>query len=153
MSVLGEKLLDVDEFLAWAEAREGSWELYDGAPVAMSPERIRHSATKFDAAFALRLAIDRARAPCRAFSEGITVKLGANRAFIPDALVVCPPPPPDGLTISNPLVVVEVLSPSSAGRDHGVKLEGYFSLPSLAHYLILDPDRRTRGRDRDPHSS
>jgi Uma2 family endonuclease len=45
-----------------------------------------------------------------------------------------------------------VLSPSSVARDHGVKLEGYFSLPSLAHYLILDADRRVvihhaRGRD------
>ena len=65
-----------------------------------------------------------------------------DRAFVPDALVVCPPPPPDVVEIDNPLIVVEVLSPSTAALDHGVKLEGYFSLPSVAHYLILDPDRR-----------
>ena len=38
--------------------------------------------------------------------------------------------------------MVEVLSPSTAADDHGVKLDGYFSLPSVEHYLILDPDRR-----------
>ena len=39
--------------------------------------------------------------------------------------------------------MVEVLSEGTAARDHGVKLAGYFSLPSVAHYLILDPERRT----------
>ena len=41
------------------------------------------------------------------------------------------------------MIVVEVLSEGTAARDHGVKLIGYFSLPSVAHYLILDPERRT----------
>jgi Uma2 family endonuclease len=53
---------------------------------------------------------------------------------------------------SNPRIVVEVLSPSTIDQDQGVKLEGYFSLPSLSHYLIVDPDRRlvthhSRGAD------
>ena len=42
----------------------------------------------------------------------------------------------------NPVVVVEVLSPSTAADDHGLKLDGYFSVMSVEHYLILDPDRR-----------
>ena len=49
------------------------------------------------------------------------------------------------MTISpstNPTVVVEVLSPSTAAIDHGRKLSSYFSLPSVEHYLILDPERR-----------
>jgi Uma2 family endonuclease len=44
--------------------------------------------------------------------------------------------------VPNPLILVEVLSPSTKKRDHGVKLQGYFTLPSLSHYLIIDPDRR-----------
>jgi Uma2 family endonuclease len=43
--------------------------------------------------------------------------------------------------VPNPLILVEVLSPSTKKRDHGVKLQGYFTLPSLFHYLIVDPDR------------
>ena len=50
--------------------------------------------------------------------------------------------PRDALAIDNPIVVVEVLSPSTAAIDHGRKLSGYFSLPSVEHYLILDPERR-----------
>ena len=46
------------------------------------------------------------------------------------------------MEIPNPVVVVEVLSPSTAADDQGVKLDGYFSLPSVQHYLIVDPDRR-----------
>ena len=46
------------------------------------------------------------------------------------------------MEIPNPLIVVEVLSPSTAADDHGLKLDGYFSLGSVFHYLILDPDRR-----------
>jgi len=44
--------------------------------------------------------------------------------------------------ISDPIIVVEVLSPSTAAVDHGRKLSGYFSLTSVQHYLILDPERR-----------
>lgn len=40
------------------------------------------------------------------------------------------------------MIVVEVLSPGPAVRDHGAKLEGYFSLSSAIHYLILDADSR-----------
>ena len=48
----------------------------------------------------------------------------------------------DAVEIDNPIIVVEVLSPSTAAIDHGPKLSGYFSLPSVQHYLILDPERR-----------
>ena len=142
MPVPAAQRFDLSSFLAFAEGREGKWELFDGAAVAMSPERVRHTETKTEATFALREAIYKAGAPCRAYAEGITVRVRDDRAFVPDSLVVCPPPPPEAVIIDNPLIVVEVLSPSTAALDHGVKLEGYFSLPSVAHYLILDPDRR-----------
>jgi Uma2 family endonuclease len=58
-------------------------------------------------------------------------------------LVTCGPrTPPDAIEITDPVIVVEVLSPSTAAVDHGRKLSGYFSLASVQHYLILDPDRR-----------
>ena len=46
------------------------------------------------------------------------------------------------LALVNLIIVVEVLSPTTAAIDHGRKLSGYFSLPSVEHYLILDPERR-----------
>src|SRR5271166_6867715 len=134
--------MGVEEFLVWAEEREGRWELRDGEPVLMAPERAAHALTKFAAQKAIDAAIARAGLPCRMFPDGMTVRISARTAFEPDALVVCPPPPLDAIEIPNPVIVAEVLSPSTAADDHGVKLDGYFSLPSVEHYLILDPDRR-----------
>jgi Uma2 family endonuclease len=134
--------MSVDDFLEWASAREGKFELLDGQPVAMSPERVRHTGAKTETYAALRGAIRRAGLPCRAYVGGITVRIGHDSAFMADVLVACPPPPPDAVDIDNPLIVVEVLSPSTSGIDQSVKLEAYLSLPSLAHYLVLDPVRR-----------
>ena len=53
-----------------------------------------------------------------------------------------PPTDLDAMEIPNQVIVVEVLSPSTAADDHGPKLDGYFALPSVAHYLILDADCR-----------
>ncbi len=144
MATVAETLMTVEEFLGWAEERDGRWELIDGRPVAMAPERVAHVVSKGEAWAALRRAVDRAGIPCQALPDGATVRVSARTAFEPDALVYCGPRlPPDAIEIPNPVIVVEVLSEATAGRDHGVKLAGYFSLPSVAHYLILDPERRT----------
>jgi Uma2 family endonuclease len=135
--------LDVDAFLIWADGRDGRWELRDGRPVMMAPEHAAHALTKLAAQIALKDAIERAGLPCRAFPDGMTVRIAARTAFEPDALVVCPPPSDlNTMEIPNPIVVVEVLSPSTAADDHGIKLDSYFSLMSVEHYLIIDPDRR-----------
>ena len=49
----------------------------------------------------------------------------------------------DAVVIDDPVVVVEVLSPSTRGRDAGAKLEDYFRLPSVRHYLIVKTDSRS----------
>ena len=57
--------------------------------------------------------------------------------------MVCGPrAPANAIEIDNPVIVVEVLFPSTAAVDHGPKFSGYFSLASVEHYLILDPERR-----------
>ena len=61
-------------------------------------------------------------------------------AYEPDAQVYCGEKlKGDALLVPNPVVVAEVLSPSTRRVDVSVKLAGYFRLPSLAHYLIIDP--------------
>jgi Uma2 family endonuclease len=46
------------------------------------------------------------------------------------------------MTAPNPVIVVEVFSPSTGNIDKTVKLADYFRVPGLAHYVIADPDRR-----------
>jgi Uma2 family endonuclease len=137
------KLMTVEEFLPWAEGKEGRWELHDGVPVMMSPERSLHAETKAETYVALREAIRLKGLACRVYPDGMAIRIDAWATYEPDASVVCGPrAPPDAIKIDNPVVVVEVLSPSTAAIDHGRKLSGYFSIPSVHHYLILDPERR-----------
>ena len=137
------KQMTVDEFLSWAEGREGRWELHDGVPVMMSPERAVHGRTKFNAAKALDAAVAAAGLQCEVFTDGLAIRVDARTTYEPDASVVCGPRRSDEtIAIDDPIIVVEVLSPSTAAIDHGRKLSGYFSLPSVQHYLILDPERR-----------
>ena len=136
--------MSVDEFLDWAEGREERHELIDGHPHAMSPERIGHAEAKFAAQTALKDAIGRAGLPCHMLPDGITVRIDAHTAYEPDALVYCGPRLPRGDTmVPAPVVVVEVLSPGTRETDTGLKLAGYFAVPGLRHYLIVDIDRRT----------
>ena len=76
--------------------------------------------------------------------DGPTVRVAERVAFVPDALVApLPEPAPDSLEIPNPVIVVEVLSPSTARMDATTKLRGYFDVPSIQHYLIVDPEWQT----------
>jgi Uma2 family endonuclease len=144
MNNLAVKRMTVPEFLAWAETQEKPrYELIDGQPVAMAPERSEHVEAKLSAAVALRAAIDRSGVACQAFVEGLTVEIDQSTGYVPDALVNCGEPVPRGsMTAPNPVIVVEVLSPSTRGIDTTVKLAGYFRVPSLKHYLVVDLERQ-----------
>ncbi len=142
MSTAPQMLLTVDEFLAGADEREGKWELRDGIAVCMAPERLAHALTKLAAVSALAAAIRRANLPCQAVPDSIGVRLSPRSMYIPDALVYCGPRlSGDTREIPNPVLVVEVLSPSTAPYDQVDKV-AYFTLPSVMHYLILNPDTR-----------
>ncbi len=58
-------------------------------------------------------------------------------------MALLPEPAPDSLTITNPVIVVEVLSPSTAKIDVTKKLTGYFEVPTIQHYLVVDAEGRS----------
>jgi len=135
--------MTVDEYLAWAEGRPGRYELYAGQVYQMAPERARHAIIKFAVQTALAESIRKARLDCHMLPDGMTVRIDRHTAHEPDAVVYCGPPiPDDALEVPNPIIVVEVLSPSTRHVDASTKMKGYFSVPSVLHYLIVDP----RGR-------
>jgi Uma2 family endonuclease len=134
--------MTVDEFLAWAEGQEGRHELFNGQVYAMAPERSAHALTKFAVQTALADGIRRAGLPCIMYPDGMTVRVGKDTAHEPGALVRCGPKlPADAIEVPDPVIVVEVLSPSTRRIGATRKLAGYFSLPSVHRYLIVDPER------------
>jgi Uma2 family endonuclease len=135
--------MTVDEFLLWSEGRAERYELVDGRLHAMSPERAGHARVKSRVHRALDAAVARAGLPCEAMPDGMTVRIDARTAYEPDALVYCGEPlQDDAVEVPTPMIVVEVLSPSTRNYDAGAKLAGYFTVPSVQHYLMVDPDRR-----------
>jgi Uma2 family endonuclease len=151
MTSLPKHKMVADEFLTWAEDQPneaGRFELWDGEVVVRDgpggfEERARHWSAKGAMYRALCDAMERARQPYLAAVDGPTVRLSASKMSRPDVVVYCGRGvEPSAQEVPDPIIVVEVLSPSTAKRDHGVKLTGYFTLPSLAHYLIVDPERQ-----------
>lgn len=137
--------MNAEAFVNWAmEQPQGRFELVRGEVVGMTPERAVHALTKLEAAVALRAAVRASGLGCQIFGDGMSVLIDDNTVYEPDAQVRCGPRlPNDAVTITGPIIVVEVLSPSTGKVDSGKKLTGYFTLPSVQHYLVLDPDDRT----------
>lgn len=155
MNIALRKVLTVADYLAWAEAEgDGSHtELINGQIVAMSPEVVAHNRIKGRVFLALSRAVAEAGVHGEVFTDGLTVPIDDHTAYEPDATVrLGALLPAKQRTVPDPVIVVEVLSPSSVHMDTSAKLIGYFKLASVQHYLMIDPDTRTvthhtRGRD------
>lgn len=142
MNIAYRTPLSVPEYLAWAEAQGDGprTELIDGQICEMSPERIEHVELKLSIAIALTLAAEASSLALYTLTEGAAVVVNDGTAYQPDALVYAGPRLPRGTrVVQAPLIVAEVLSPTTAHIDRGPKLTAYFSLPSVMHYLIIDP--------------
>jgi len=129
-----------DEYLAYERDSGMKHEYDDGEIFAMAGGSRRHNA------LALRIgaALENARpAECVAFQSDQRVRiLATGKATYPDVSMVCGPiegDPADqtGATITNPCLIVEVLSPSTEQDDRGDKWQHYQHIPSLQEYVLV----------------
>jgi Uma2 family endonuclease len=144
MTAQSKRRMTVQEFLVWAAAQpRGRYELVRGEIVAMAPERARHNLVKAAVFRSLSDAVARADLPCTVFTDGMTVVIDNEHSREPDAAVQCSVAVDlDSMILEAPLIVVEVTSPSSERDDTGDKLVEYFSVPSIRHYLIVNPTKQ-----------
>jgi Uma2 family endonuclease len=140
----GRTPLDADAFLQWvAEEGDGRFELVGGRVVAMTPERTAHARVKGDVWAALRSAIAAGGLDCEAFVDGVGVRVDDRTVYVPDVFVRCGPRTPgEAMAVDDPLIVVEVVSPSSRAIDTGLKLADYLRLPTVRHYLVVQSEAR-----------
>jgi Uma2 family endonuclease len=140
---VGQELrMSRDDYRRWTEQQErGRYERIDGMVIAMAPERASHVDRKTLVWFALRQAVAAAGLPCHVYGDGMTVEV-EDSDFEPDAIVRCGARlPGDAIAVPDPMVVVEVLSPSTRQNDLTRKLVAYFEVPSVQHYLIFWADQ------------
>ncbi len=133
--------MTVAEFLDWASTQpRGRYELVQGEVVAMAPERQRDVRVKGAVFPALGDAVARAGPPYTVFPDGATVEIDNDHSREPDAAVQANAAGnPDSVILDAPVIVVQVTSPSSERDDTGDKVVEYFSVPSIQHYLIVNP--------------
>jgi Uma2 family endonuclease len=135
--------MSAEEFLAWSQTQAGRYELAGGEVFAQASERAAHAKIKGRVYMALHNAIRTKGLPRHVLPDGMAVRIDADTVFEPDAQLYCGPElPPDTIIVESPVIVVEVLSPSTGKNDALGKLAAYFRLPSVAHYLIVSPDAR-----------
>jgi len=131
------------EFRRWAEGQTQRYERICGEPVARSPERVQHVRLKSRIWRLMERAITDGGLDCEALADGMTIEVDEDTDYEPDAIVNCGPRVhPDAVITTNPVTVVEVLSPSTQSIDSGDKLADYFKVPSIQHYLAVRTRRR-----------
>jgi Uma2 family endonuclease len=113
------------------------WELVDGEPVPMSPPGLNHGAIQSLAAFLLTRHLRAHRPTCRVITTpGVIPELRARfNERIPDLGVSCGPFT-DERALTEPLLLVEILSPSDEAKTR-VNAWAYATIPSVQEVLIL----------------
>jgi Uma2 family endonuclease len=138
--------MTIPEFYAWVDRQpKGTYELVAGRPqvVAMAPPLLRHTRTKAATFLALHAALRTAGAGCEVFMDGVGIQVDRDTLRVPDASVNCGTiADNDTRALPDPVVVVEVLSPSTEREDMIGKFRDYYRVPSIRHYLLLDPVAR-----------
>jgi Uma2 family endonuclease len=110
----------------------------------MAPERAAHARVKARIWRRLEDATEAGNLPREALTDGMSVEVDEHTVYEPDALVRCGALlRPGAVKLSDPLIVVEVLSSSTSARDASIKPDDDFRLPSVQHYLIVGTENRT----------
>ncbi len=138
--------MSAKEFIPWAMARPETehYELIAGEVVRRPPERAIHVRTRGCLCRRVADGIKAAGLRCTLYPRGMAVMVDADTLYEPDAFVRCGDDlPDDALVATDPVIVVEILSPSASAVDTGNKFTDYLRLASVRHFLLIRPDKRT----------
>lgn len=128
------------EFLVWEELQPERHEFYRGETYAMVGGTARHNRVILNLASRIGDRLDGTL--CQVFAENMKVQL-AEGVLYPDVMVTCGKAVAgDEQTITDPKLVIEVLSPSTKGYDKRDKFILYRTLASLREYVLIDPAKR-----------
>lgn len=131
----------LDEFIAWENTQATRHEFFRGEVFAMVGARRSHGTVVGNLMRELGMRLK--GSPCRPFSETMKVQVADDTILHPDLFVTCDRDDLRAEMIFRaPVLVVEVLSPSTQAHDRSRKFALYRRLPSLQEYLLIDPDTR-----------
>ena len=138
-----EPRMTVDEFLAWKGGRNGVvYELVNGVIRAQEAASDTHGTIQGRLTTILTVHLDKHRPGCRVVvAPGVKPRLLARwNHRVPEMAVTCQSNTPDAHHIPDPILIVEILSPSNA-EDTWSNIALYASLPSVAEILIVESEK------------
>lgn len=144
MSTLtAQTYLTPEEYLAWERKQSFKNEYHNGQIIVMSGASRAHNRITVD--ITVQLSNQLMDGECEVFAGDMRVRTSPTVSYYyPDVIVVCGEPRFEDDTFDtllNPILVVEVLSPSTAAYDRGEKFEYYKQLTSLQEYILVSQDR------------
>lgn len=125
-----------DQFFDWAEAQGGRFEFDGFQPVAMTGGNLNHNQIAFNIHVALRRRLG--GTPCRPHGMDAGVATVGDTVRYPDGVVTCLPANGLSRLVPDPVMVFEVISPTSGHMDRIVKLREYASVDSIRRYVIVE---------------
>ena len=135
MSSALHKPMTLDAFLAWEERQEPRYEFDGFAPVAMTGGTLGHGKIQRNLTTTLTLRLRGSR--CEPYGPDVKIEVAGSIRY-PDMLVICSPQSDRDALAKNPVVVFEIVSPSSSRTDRFVKAREYGNTASIQRYVILE---------------
>ena len=136
------KSYSIQEYLEFEATSELKHEYENGLILEMSGGTINHGVISDNIYNALRQRIRKSGSGCKTYSDNIKVRIEDLNQFVyPDAMVICggiERSDKDAESVTNPKVIVEVLSKSTVGYDRGDKFHKYRQLDSFQEYILID---------------
>jgi Uma2 family endonuclease len=143
MTLTANKLYTFEEYLAFEETATEKYQYYHGEFFEMAGGSYPHSVVSINLVAFLHSALK--PFPCTTHSSDMRVYIdSADFSSYADAMVICGEVQfyhNRSDVVTNPLLIAEVLSPSTRKFDQGMKFELYRYLPSFEHYLVIEPER------------
>jgi Uma2 family endonuclease len=128
----------LEEFLEWESLQEVRYELVDGLVRAMTGGTADHNTIVLNLVGSLRAATRGGE--CRVFAEGMKVIVG-GAVMYPDVVVTCARVEPKADSVTEPVLIIEVLSRSTHEIDRGRKWLAYQQIDSLKQYVLVSQDQ------------
>ena len=131
-------LMTTEEFLRWDSPDGYLWQLIDGLPVAMSPPSPRHGAIQNEIGRLVGNHLLERGSPCVVITTpGVVPRFQSDRNYrVPDLAVTCSAADLAGSMVSQPVLLVEVLSPSNHAETWR-NVWAYMTIPSLREILVI----------------
>lgn len=129
------------EYHAFLRTANDRYEFIDGNVIRMPSNNARHCRISTNLLCTLGNLLEEAGSSCDILGSGQKIYTSRSRFYLPDAIVYCGEAQSDDEDcLRNPVLIAEILSPSTSSFDQGDKFRDYRRIESLTHYVLIQQD-------------